>query len=301
MIMKKISLLVIQCLFFLVFLISTCSAMIVKKSSGALTVEKATTEEITDLFKQYRYEDFSKPAGKFPRIFVKRLPTDWAKVEDNEEKHKTFIRMMIPLVLKVNEKILLERQEIEQMKQKFVLKHGLTSGDMEKLEKYAQKYDVFSRKQGSDRPIVLINALLDKVDVVPPTIMVVTAAIYTDWGKSRLALDYNDLYRIEEWYGDKGVKPEDDENAQYRYKIYDNLEESIEDKALKINSHINYNYLREARKISRSMDYPPHSPQLAAHMIYDSNLQNVAGLIDYTFSFYQLTKTDFKPQLVDIK
>lgn len=275
--------------------------MVVKKSSGALTVEKATTEEITDLFQQYGYEDFSKPAGEFPRIFVKRLPTDWAKVEDSEEKHKTFIRMMLPLVLKVNEKILLERQEIEQMKRKFVLQHGLTSEDTEKLEKYAQKYDVFSRKEGSDRPIVLIKALLDKVDVVPPTIMVVTAAIYTDWGKSRLALDYNDLYRIEEWYGDRGVKPEDDENAQYRYKIYDNLEECVEDKALKINSHINYNYLREARKIGRSMNYPPYSPQLAAKMLYDSNLQNVAGLIDYTFSFYQLTKTDFNPRLVDIQ
>lgn len=279
---------------------ATCGAITMQKKAGALVVEKATTAEVEDLFKKYDFTDFSQPMGEFPRIFLKRLPTDWADVEDSEEKHKTFIRILLPLALKVNESILAQRQEIEQLKQKFLQDRRLSAPERQTLENYARTYDVFSPNESENRPIILINALLDKVDIVPPTIMVVTAAIYTDWGKSRLALDYYDLYRSEEWYGDKGVKPEDDPSAQYRYKIYDSLEESIAEKALKINAHINYDYLRVARKIGRSMGYPPYSPQLAAKMLYDSNLQNVAGLIDYTFSFYHLTQTDFKPQLRDI-
>ena len=146
----------------------------------------------------------------------------------------------------------------------------------------AQKYDVFTREQGEIRPRKLLMLLLEKVDKVPPSIMVVTAGIYSNWGTSRLALQANDFYLSEIWYEDKGMKPLDDPEAQYRYKIYANIEECIADKALKINSHINYEYVRAARKMSRDMNYPPYSPQLVTQMMQDSNLPNIAGLIDFT-------------------
>ena len=109
------------------------------------------------------------------------------------------------------------------------------------------------------------------------------------------------LYQEEVWYTDEGLKPLDDENAQYRYKIYNDLSECIRARALKLNSHVNYDYFRASRYIAHNMDRPPYGEQLAAKMMNDSNFQNISGLIDYTFTFYKLNRTDYFPELRDVE
>ena len=294
--MKKL----VVVLFFLCFLSTTAHAMRMQKQNGTIIVQSATTAEVEELFKQYDYDDYTKVKTQIPRIYLRRLPNDWKEVPDSHDKHRTFIRIMLPLVLKVNEDILAERAPLEKMQERFKKGESASAADMALLEKYAQKYDVFTREKDQTRANLLLRALLEKVDRVPPSIMVVSAGIYSDWGTSRLALQANDLYLAEVWYTDQGMKPLDDPEAQYRYKIYADLEECIADKALKINSHINYDYVRAARKMSRAMKYPPYSPQIVSHMMQDSNLQNIAGLIDFTFSYYKMTKTDFFPELRNV-
>ena len=295
--MKKL----IIALLFLCLLSAPAHAMRLKKQNGSIIVQSATTAEVEELFKQYDYDDYTKVKTQIPRIYLRRLPSDWKEVPDSHDKHRTFIRIILPLVLKVNEAILAERAPLEEMQKRFKKGVAASSADLALLEKYAAKYDVFIReKEQQTRVHLLLRALLEKVDQVPPSIMVVSAGIYSDWGSSRLALQANDLYLSEVWYEDQGMKPLDDPDAQYRYKIYADLEECVADKALKINSHINYDYVRAARKISRSMKYPPYSPQIVSHMMQDSNLPNIAGLIDFTFSYYKMTKTDFLPELRNV-
>ncbi len=288
--------------FFLFLVVTPLHAeMISKKKDGAIFVDSATTSEIEELFKQQDFTDFSKIRMKFPRIYMKKLPSDWKNIEDNEEKHKTFIRIMIPLVLKVNEEILKERILVENIFDKYNSGEKLTEDDKNLIEQMAIKYDAFTRLKTEERMPVLIKMLLDKVDVVPLSLMISTAGIYTNWGSSRFAIEGNALYLEELWYQNEGMKPLDDENAEYRYKAYNSLEECIYDKALKLNTHINYDYFREARRISRTMKRPPYGAQLAAKMLKDSNLQNIAGMIDYTFSYYHFVKTDYFPELRDVK
>lgn len=274
---------------------------IVEKKDGSLWVKSATTKEVEQIFAQYNYPDYTKPETAFPRIFLNRLPSDWAQVADSDDKHRTFIRILLPLVLKINEAILAERQTLENWQQKRLNDEKLSTDEIAALEKLAVKYDSDTKEQGTARVDHLLLLLDEKIDAVPPAIMVATAGIYSDWGNSRIAQQANNLYLTEVWYDNKGMKPLDDPNADYRYKIYANLEEAIADRALKINSHINYDYVRMARKYSRSLKSPPYSPQLTAQMLNDSNLHNVAGLIDYTYSFYGLARTDFKPRLRAIK
>ena len=271
------------------------------KKDGALYVKSATTAEVEDLFKKYNYDDFSKSKTKFPRIFLQKLPTDWAQVPDSHDKHRTFIRIMLPLVLKVNEDILAERAMLEKIYKHWQEEHKLTDQEKTQFEKFVQKYDVVTPKKGDERIEHLLLLLLPKIDAVPPSIMVTTAGIYSDWGASRLALEGNNLYRTEVWYTDEGMKPLDDAKAQYRYRKFTTLEEAITERALKINSHINYDYVRITRMQARKLKSPPYSPQLVAQMLNDSNLHNVAGLIDYTFSYYKLSRTDFLPQLRNVE
>lgn len=295
--MKKIA---VFMLFLLFFPEATGAKMIMQKQNGAIIVQSATTAEVEDLFKKYDYDNYSTEELQVPRIYLKKLPTDWKDVPDSHDKHRTFIRIMLPLVLKVNETVLAERVPLEEMDQRFKQGKLATAADLALLDKYAEKYDVFSREKGQMRAKILLRKLLEKVDQLPPSIMVVSAGIYSNWGTSRLALQANDLYLSEVWYEDQGMKPLDDPDAQYRYKIYADLEECVADKALKINSHINYDYVRAARKMSRDMKYPPYSPQIVSHMLNDSNLQNVAGLMDFTFTYYKMVKTDFRPSLRNV-
>ena len=275
----------------------------VKKTfnTGAVTVEQATTAEIEELFRQNDYDDYTKERSKFPRIYMKYLPTDWHTVPESDAKHRTFIRILLPLVLQINEEIVQERAQIEKMVFKFLKTKDLTAEDIKFIADTAEKYDVFTSAEGDAKIELWLRELLKRVDEVPPSIMIATAAIYTDWGQSRLADEAHSLYREEVWYTDEGLLPQGDEDGGYRYKIYADLSECIRARALKLNSHVNYDYFRESRQISHNMGRPPYGEQLAAKMLNDSNLKNIAGLIDYTFTFYKLNRTDYFAGLRDAK
>lgn len=274
---------------------------VLEKKNGAIWVKSATTHEIERLFEQYNFLGFSEVRMKFPRIYVSKLPTDWQEIPQTDNKHRLFIKMLLPLVLKVNETLRRERAEVEKIDAKFRQDQPLSNAEMKLIEEKAEKYDVFTRLSGRERTSVLLRRLLIKIGDMPPSIMIATAAIYTDWGMSRLAVQANSLYQEEVWYQKNGLKPKDDENADYRYKVFANLEECIEMRALKLNSHINYDYFREARRLSREIKRPPYGQQLAAKMMHDSNLKNIAGMIDYTFTYYKLIKTDYFPELEDVQ
>lgn len=269
----------------------------IEKRGGAIYVNSATAAEVEELFRKSGFEEYNKPYGEYPRIYLKSLPADWKSVPENKSKHRTFIRIMLPLVLKINEEITAERTLVEGINDK--RENGLPLNDADKkiLEEKAVKYDVFTRMQGETGTSLLLDELLKKIDVVPPSIMIATAAAYTDWGNSRLAEKANSLYLEEIWYSDEGLEPLDDKNAGYRYKIYASLEDCIRDHALKINSHINYIYLREARAINRKMNLPPYGAQMTVHLLHDNNMHNIIGLIDYTIAHYKLAETDYFPRL----
>lgn len=295
--MKKI-LLILICLFFSHI---SRAELITEISDKSLWIKSANTEEIQRVFKMYNYDNYSKTRIKIPRIFMNKLPSDWKDIKPSDEKNKTFIRILIPLILKVNENILEERAEIEKINVKFRAGEKLSENELNLIEEKAKKYDAFTRFKGDERTSTLLKKLLERVDYLPPSIMISSAAIYTDWGMSRLALEANSLYQEEVWYQDTGIKPKDDPNANYRYKVFNSLEESISSHALKINSHVNYKFMREHRKLSRKMNRPFFGKIVASAMLNDSNLKNIAGIIDYTFSFYKLQKTDYFPTFEDIR
>lgn len=272
------------------------------QKDGAIYIKSTTVAELNSLYNQQEFFEFSKPRGVYPRIYLEHLPDDWKDVPENAAKQRTFIKILLPLVLKINEEIAAERAEIEKINKKAQNGESLSEDELKYLEEKAEKYDIFTRMKGDSRTHILLGKLLVNVDAVPPSIMISTAAIYTDWGMSRLALQYNALYRDEIWYQkDQGVKPVDDPDAEYTYQTFATLEDCIRHRALKLNSHINYDYLRESRRIARTMGRPPYGPQMAAQMLDDSNLRNIAGLIDYTFTFFQLSNADFYPKLRDVK
>jgi Bax protein len=274
------------------------AAMVTERDGGALVVKNATAAEAKQFFKEHPYE-YTKERAEVPRVYFQRLPADWKTLPENESKHRMFIRMLLPLVLKINEEITVERLKVFELYAKIEYEIKLSEAEQELVDNLAAKYDAYTKVKGADRNKFLIKQLLKKVDIIPPSIMISTAIIYTNWGTSRLALEANSLYKEEVWYTNQGLRPLDDAGADYRYKVFVNLEDCLRQRALQLNSHINYDYFRHARQYHWRSRQSASGITMAAQMMHDSNLQNITGLIDYTLSFYKLEYTDLEPRLVD--
>jgi uncharacterized FlgJ-related protein len=120
-----------------------------------------------------------------------------------------------------------------------------------------------------------------------------TAAIESNWGTNRPAQLANSLYRELVWYTEDGLEPLDEpEDKSYRYKIFPTLYDSMVSHALKINSNVNYEQFRTERKQVRLREKPLLGRNFAHTMLLDSNLQNYAGILDYTITFYELINLD---------
>ena len=160
------------------------------------------------------------------------------------------------------------------------------------IEEFAKKYDVVTPFKDTRRHMKLLEELLRRVDIVPPSILIASAAIHTDWGTSRVALEGNNLYQAREWYTQEGLVPEDEPEEPYRYKIYPSLEASVRDYVLKVNTNLNYAQFWDFRKETRRRDQTLYGHHSDWAFLLDSNLTNYAGLLDYTLSYYKFYHID---------
>ncbi|MBR2300250.1 MAG: glucosaminidase domain-containing protein [Alphaproteobacteria bacterium] len=251
------------------------------------------TKELEDMFSELYYDAYiDLPDEEYPRIFVQAFPSDFALMEDKTERNRLFMKILIPLVLKVNDEVLEEREIIDALEFDFEQNKDFDEADMYYIDKLSEKYDVTTPFKDTRRYSKLLSALKKKVDAVPPSILVASAAIHTDWGTSRVAQKANNLYKMRVWFQEEGLEPLEDKEDGYKYKIYSSLEDSIRDYVLKINSNVNYEAFREARFISRRRGSELYGKRMDWGMVLDSNLPNYGGLLDYTLTYYKLYHID---------
>ncbi|MBO4285553.1 MAG: glucosaminidase domain-containing protein [Alphaproteobacteria bacterium] len=252
-----------------------------------------TSDNLSKAFKELDYETYILPqANAYPRLFVKNLPSDLALMEDKTFRNRLFMQILIPLILKANEEVLQEREIVEALEYDFEQNKDFDEADMYYLDELAQKYDVSSKFKDTRRYLKLFAELKQKVDIVPPSILLAAAAIYTDWGTSRVAQLANNLYQTKMWFSNEGLEPSGGKEEGFTYKIYDSLEDCISDYVLKINSNINYQTFRQSRTQARKKGDILYGKRFDWTMILDSNLPNFAGLLDYTLTYYKLHHVD---------
>lgn len=233
------------------------------------------------------------PKLKYPPIFLKKFPSDYTAIGDETERNALFIKILTPLALRLNQEISAERQVISDISNKFQTTGKLSDKDIKQLEKTAEKYDIFTRLKGDERYSYFINELLNRVDRIPPSILITAAAIETNWGTSRIVKDGNSLYKTLVWHTKDGLKPQGEtEDDSYRIKIYPDIYASMKDFALKINSHNSFEIMRNMRR-ERSYRSPIVSGIFLAPYAYGTSaLKNYAGIFDYTLAYYELLEID---------
>ena len=264
----------------------------ITEKNGELYIEDTSVKALKTLFKKIKYKDYiHMPVMAYPAIFLKKIPKDFDSIEDESYRNRLFIQMLTPVALKVNEDIFKEREEIFEMSKDYDETKELTPEQEEKLNFWAEKYDIFTPFKGIRRVFYIFDELKMKVDVVPPSILVATAAIESNWGTSRPAKEANALYKEKIWFGEeKGLPSLEDDD--YEYRIFDSIYDAMYSYARKINSDVDFEYMRHFRANFRKRGRYVAGRELAHGMLESSALKNYAGLLDYTITFYEMMNLD---------
>ncbi|RMF16015.1 MAG: hypothetical protein D6758_08720 [Gammaproteobacteria bacterium] len=182
--------------------------------------------------------------GYDPRI----LP-NFTAFKTVSERKRAFINFLLPLIDQANQNILAERREFLELK----AKSTLTPVERERLHALARKYRVLFEPENP----AFWEELLERVDTLPPSLILAQAAIESAWGTSRFAIQGNNLFGMWCFSPGCGLKPlarEDDKSHEVR--CYDSVLASIEDYLLNLNRHSRYAALRDQRKELRAANQP---------------------------------------------
>lgn len=269
----------------------------VASAAGELWLQDILLSKLQDVYHRCGYEGkrgyLMLPSYKYPPVYLKNFPADYNSLTDETERNALFIKILAPLALKLNQDLLEERAVISAIAERFRQNPNLSAADIEILEAKAAKYDIFSRLKNNERRRYLISELLNRIDRIPPSIMITAAALETNWGTSRIVKEGNSLYKMLVWHTDKGLKPVGETtDDSYRIKIYPDIYASMHDFALKVNSHPSFTALRNFRREQRERTANISGLILAPYTYGNSVLKNYAGIFDYTMAYYELQVID---------
>lgn len=265
------------------------------ENSGAY-INNFDVNELQQFYDILEFPNYLNKNGNiYPRVFVNNIPHNYATIKNKTVRNEMFIKILMPIILKVNQEFEEERENLIAIKHGFNKEKDFHELDCYYIDKLAKKYEIATPFKDTRKYMKLLDELILRIDIIPPSILVSTAAIHTDWGTSRIAVQANNLYKAKNWYSEEGLKPESNDK-DYRYKVYDSLEDSIRDYIFKINKSINYRSFWYARQIARkNQQYskePLYGKRLDWSFVLENNLKNYIGLLDYTLTYYRMTLLD---------
>lgn len=206
-----------------------------------------TTARVSHVFSRIGYDlDSVRADGEVPRVFMASLPTDLPDLPVPKQRKIMFIETALPLILHVNELIARDRARIADLRDQMAAGASLSAADKAWLDHEATVY-------GLDH--VDMDALMRRVDVIPPSLALAQSAEESGWGTSRFAQEGNALFGQRTWNGDNGLVPKQRaEGGRYRVASFDHLMDAVKSYALNLNTHPAYDDFRRARAAQRRTD-----------------------------------------------
>jgi Bax protein len=197
------------------------------------------TETVIQLFKDVDYDLRKVRNEKLVKpIYFTQFPRDLDNLQSVKLKKETFIKIVLPLIVAENEKILDDRQKLK------ILDKKKYTSDLEK-QWLRQKLLEYKVKKGN------INELMTRMDMIPVSIALAQAAKESGWGTSRFALEGNAIFGQWTWDG-QGIAPlKRDSNKNHKILKFPILRASVKAYKNNLNTHKSYAKFREKRKSLR--------------------------------------------------
>ena len=214
----------------------------VKKNSVAEVILpdlNLKTQTVLNLFKDVDY-DLSQVRNKklVKPIYFTQFPKDLDELQSTRLKKETFIKIVLPLIVAENERILADRKKLKRIYKK------KSTTDLEK-QWLRQKLLEYKVKKGNMKELLL------RTDIIPTSIALAQAAKESGWGTSRFALEGNAIFGQWTWSG-QGIAPLDRENNK-NHKIlkFPILRASVKAYQNNLNTHKSYIKFRAKRSAMR--------------------------------------------------
>ena len=192
------------------------------------------TKVTLNLFEDLKYDLKSIRTGALVKpIYLSKLPKDLKKIKSTKTKKDTFIKIVMPLILDENNKILENRKKLF----KILSKPVNTMGEKRWLKRRFEDYQVKNED---------ITELKLRMDIIPVSLAISQAAKESGWGTSRFALQGNAMFG--QWtYGKDGIKPKDSVGTGHKVLKFPMLRSSIMAYQKNLNTHKAYGEFREER------------------------------------------------------
>jgi len=193
------------------------------------------TETVLNLFEDVNY-DLNKVRRdkKVKPIYFTQFPRDLDALQSVKLKKETFIKIVLPLIVAENEKILEDKKKL-----KIISKKKMTS-DQEK-QWLRQKLLEYKVKNGK------LDVLDKRMDIIPTSLALAQAAKESGWGTSRFALEGNAMFGQWTWTGN-GIEPLfKDKSKTHKILKFPILRASVKSYINNLNTHKSYVKLRNKR------------------------------------------------------
>jgi len=193
------------------------------------------TQITLNLFENLKYDLKKIRQGQPVKpIYLSQLPKDLNQLKNTKKKKDTFIKIIMPLILDENNKILENRRKLF----KILGKSTNSMGEKRWLKRRFKEYGI---KKGD------ITALKVRMDIIPPSIAIAQAAIESGWGTSRFALEGNAMFGQWTW-NKNGIEPTDkSKNQDHKILRFSMLRSSVKAYKNNLNTHNAYKEFREKR------------------------------------------------------
>ena len=193
------------------------------------------TETVLNLFKDVEYDLGQVRSKKLVKpIYFTQFPKDLDELQNTQLKKETFIKIVLPLIVVENERILDDRKKL------IILSEKKFTTDLEK-QWIRQKLLEYKVKKGD------IKELLVRMDIIPVSIALAQAAKESGWGTSRFALEGNAIFGQWTWSG-QGIAPLNREsNKSHKILKFPILRASVKAYKNNLNTHNSYSKFRSKR------------------------------------------------------
>ena len=197
------------------------------------------TETVIQLFKDVDYDLRKVRNEKLVKpIYFTQFPRDLDNLQSVQLKKETFIKIVLPLIVAENEKILDDREKLK------VISEKKFTSDLEK-QWLRQKLLEYKVKKGN------LDELMRRMDMVPVSIALAQAAKESGWGTSRFALEGNAIFGQWTWDG-QGIAPlKRDGDKNHKILKFPILRASVKAYKNNLNTHKSYLKFREKRNSLR--------------------------------------------------
>ena len=223
-------------------------------------IARETARALADTFADLGYDLDSVLSGdgRVPRVFFASLPPDMADIPEVGVRKAIFFKTVLPLILQVNEEILVERKRVWDLGYRMRLGQHLDAIDRLWLAGRFERYGVAPGD---------INGLLGRMDVIPPSLALAQSAEESGWGTSRFVREGNALFGQWVFSDNRHMTPaQREEGMTHRIKAFGALIGSVRAYVANLNTHRAYTAFRRDRAAMRASGRPVDGMVLAGRL-----------------------------------